>query len=153
MKTTLEQDAERFAVFLKEHYPEAKTWEDPVNYCAWYIGHGFIAAVCDERGEIVALGAARPVERPGMGVLPAYFNDKGTCLHIDILVDTLSDNRALIALREFTKVRWPQCKTMAMFRHFESHIRVHPIEKGWRWLERIKRKKKEKKQHEVSAMS
>ena len=87
MNAVLQKDAEKFADFIQEHYPDAQSWKDPIGYCAWYISHFFIAAVCCEYGHIVAIGAARPVDRPGMGVLPAYFNEKGTCLHVDLLMD------------------------------------------------------------------
>jgi hypothetical protein len=85
--TTLQQDAEKFAAFIVNNYKDAKDWVDPVRKAAWYIGHAFVASVIDEKGDIVALVAARPVDRPGIGVLPYYFNDKGTCLHVDLLLD------------------------------------------------------------------
>lgn len=150
MNATLKEDAENFAEFILAHYPDARTWADPVNYCAWYISHFFIAAVCDEETRrIVAIGAARPVDRPGMGVLPIYYNKEGTCLHIDLLIDVSRDNRAMIALREICKARFPQCKTVTMFRHFESALHVYPIERFWRSLEKIKKlQRKKEKQHE-----
>jgi hypothetical protein len=150
MSTTLQKDAQRFAEFIKAHYPEAQTWKDPIGYCAWYISHFFIAAVCNaDTNEIVAIGAARPVDRPGMGVLPCYYNEKGTCLHVDLLIDVSPDSRAIMGFREICRVRFPQCETVAMFRHFETNIRVYPINKFWKSLEKIKRQKKEK-QHELA---
>jgi hypothetical protein len=145
MKNVLREDAEQFAQFIQKHYPEAQSWKDPIGYCAWYISHFFIAAVCDEdTKEIIAIGAARPVDRPGMGVLPCYFNEKGTCLHIDLLVDVSPNLNPIIAFREMCKMRFPQCKTVAMFRHYESNIRVYPIDKFWRSLEKIKKTKVKK---------
>jgi hypothetical protein len=149
MKDTLQQDAERFAQFIVANYPDSRQWADPTGYCAWYIGHGFVAVVIDEDGKIVALGSARPVERPGMGVLPFYYNEEGTCLHIDLLIDVNKDSKSIIALREICRRRFPQCNTVTMFRHFEESIHVYPINKFWRSLEKIKRTKKEKQTHAI----
>jgi len=143
MNDTLQEDAERFAEFILAHYPPARTWDDPVSYCAWHIGHAFIAAVTDDDHEIVAIASARPVDRPGMGVLPAYFNEWGECLHIDLLIDTTDDRRAVLCLREMAKRRFPHCKVAAMFRHFEGNIKVYPIEKLYRSLEKIPKEKHE----------
>jgi hypothetical protein len=143
MPITLRKDAEKFAEFIVANYDNAKEWEDPVGKAAWYISHAFIAVVCSEQGHIVAVGAARPVDRPGMGVLPYYFNENGRNLHIDLLVDRSSDLRAIIAFRDLCKIRFPRCTTVAMFRHFETNIRVYQIGKFWKSLERIKRRRKE----------
>lgn len=151
MMTTLEQDAERFAAFIVANYPEAKEWTEPVEKAAWYISHGFIAVVCNEKGDIVALVAARPVERPGIGVLPFYFNEYGHCLHCDMLIDTSDDTRALRILELFCQLRFPRCTTLAMFRHYETNLRVYDIQKFWKRFEKIKKiRKREKKeqQHE-----
>ena len=101
--------------------------------------------------EIVAIGAARPVERPGMGVLPCYYNEKGTNLHVDLLVDTSSDERSILALVEIAKQRFPQCKTVAMFRHFEESLHVYEIQRFWKFVQKIRRKRKEK-QHELAQL-
>ncbi len=151
--TTLQEDAEKFAAFIVANYPDAKDWTDPVRQAAWYIGHGFVAVVCNDDGEIVALVAARPVDRPGIGVLPAYFNENGTCMHCDLLIDISHDTRALIVLKMFCQLRFPKCTTISMFRHFEEHIRVYSLDKFWHSFAKIKkvRRKKKEKQHEPAA--
>jgi hypothetical protein len=145
MPTTLQEDAEKFAAFIIENYPDAKQWIDPVEKAAWYISHCFAASVCCEAGHMVALLAARPVERPGLGVLPYYFNEGGQCLHVDLWIDVSGDDRARLALKAFALVRWPQCTTIAMFRHFEESIRVYDIECFWRSFEKIKKVKRKRK--------
>ena len=75
------------ADFIVNNYPDAKQWHDPVAKAAWYISHAFVAVVLGDEGEIVALVAARPVERPGLGVLPYYFNEGGRVMHVDLWVD------------------------------------------------------------------
>ena len=149
MTAILQRDAEKTAEFITSHYPTALKWNDPIGYCAWYISHGFIAVVSDDEGRILAVGAARPVDRPGMGVLPAYFNQHGTNLHIDLLVDVTNDLRAIRAFRDMCKMRFPQCKTVAMFRHFETAIHVYEIDKFWRSLEKMRRITMKEKRHEL----
>jgi hypothetical protein len=149
--TTLQDDAEKFATFILANYPDSKEWLDPVEKAAWYISHGFVAVVCCECGEIKALVAARPVDRPGIGVLPYYFNENGRCMHVDLLLDVSDDKRAMNALELFFRMRFPQCTTIAMFRHFEEHIRTYEIEKFWRSFHKLKRRKKKEKQHELAA--
>lgn len=146
MPTTLREDAEKFAAFIVENYPDAKEWHDPVRQAAWYISYGFVAAVNNESNEIVALLAARPVERPGLGVLPFYFNEGGTCLHVDLWCDVSGDDRARLRLKEFAQLRWPQCTTIAMFRHYEGNLRIYTLSKFWRSFEKIKRVKRKKKE-------
>jgi hypothetical protein len=142
MNPVLQRDAEKFAAFILEHCPETQTWKDPVGFCAWYISHGFIVAVTDG-DQIVAIAAGRPVDRPGMGVLSAYYNEFGSCLHIDLLVDITDDNRAINALCDFCKGRFPHCKVISLFKHFEEHIRVYSMAKFFRSLKKIRRRKKE----------
>ena len=144
--TTLQQDAEKFAQFIVDNYPDAKDWDHPVEKAAWYISYGLVAAVMGQDGEIVALLAGRSVERPGLGVLPYYFNEYGTCLHVDLWIDVSEDDNARLTLKAFTLLRWPQIKTIAMFRHFEEHIRVYTLAKFWRSFEKIKRVKRKKKE-------
>jgi hypothetical protein len=86
-----------------------------------------------------------------MGVLPAYFNEHGTCLHVDLLVDISPDLRAIKCFRDICTLRFPQCKTVAMFRHFETHIRVYDIEKFWKGLEKLKRIATKEKKHELAS--
>jgi hypothetical protein len=150
MMTTLQQDAERFAAFILENYPDAKQWDDPVMKAAWYISHGFVAVVCGEKGEIVALLAARPVERPGIGVLPYYYNEHGTCLHVDLWCDVSGDDRARLRLKEFALLRYPRCTTIAMFRHFEGKMNVYSLDKFWRSFEKIKRMRRKKKHEAIT---
>lgn len=152
--TTLEEDAEKFAEFILRNYPDAKQWNDPVQRAAWYIGHGFVAVVCDDDKEIVALCAARPVDRPGIGVLPFYFNEGGKCMHVDLWCDVSGDDRARQVLKLFFQYRFPQCTTISMFRHFEGKLNTYDIERFWKSFEKIKyakRKKKEKRDEPVTA--
>lgn len=148
--TTLQEDAEKFAAFILANYPDAKDWYEPVRKAAWYISHGFVAVACCQHGKIMALVAARPVERPGLGVLPYYYNEHGTCMHVDLLLDISEDKRAMNVLELFFRMRFPQCTTIAMFRHFEESIRVYEIQKFWKSFHKLKRAKKKEKQHELA---
>jgi hypothetical protein len=148
--TTLQEDAQKYAQFILENYPDAKQWHEPVMKAAWYISHGFAAAVTGYDGEIVALLAARSVERPGLGVLPYYYNEHGKCLHVDLWCDVSGDDRARLALKAFALLRWPQCKTITMFRHFEESIRVYTLSKFWKSFEKIRKIKRKRKQHEAA---
>jgi hypothetical protein len=144
MPTTLREDAEKFAQFIVANYPDAKEWTDPVRQAAWYISYGFVASVINDDGEIVALLAARPVERPGLGVLPYYFNEHGTNLHVDMLIDISTDKKAMSVLEAFAKLRWPQCTTIAMFRHYEEHLCTYSLKKFWPRFHKLKRIQKKK---------
>jgi hypothetical protein len=149
MPTTLREDAEKFASFIVNNYPDAKEWHEPVEKAAWYIAHAFVATVLGDDQEIVALCAARPVDRPGIGVLPYYYNDEGTCMHVDLWVDVSQDDRARQVLKLFFQWRFPQCTTIAMFRHFEESIRVYSLAKFWRSFEKIRHVKRKRKTHEL----
>ena len=151
MPTTLERDAERHAEFVVKHVPQAKAWHDPVRQAAWYISHGFAMAVADiDTREIVSLVTARPVERPGIGTIPFYFNEGGTNLHVDLLLDIAPDNRSLMAVKLFLQMRFPQCTTIAYFRHFEEKLHVSHLPQFWKYYDRIKRTKRRKKvRHET----
>ena len=146
MNDALKYEAERIAEFVQEHYPPAMTWEDPVGYCAWFLSHGFMTRLEDADKNVVAVGAGRPVDRPGMGVLDGYFNEGGTCLHIDLLIDKTDDRRGTHIIRQICKMRFPQCTTVTMFRGFEQKMHVYPLDKLFRRGELIKRKAK---QHET----
>jgi hypothetical protein len=148
MNDKLMVDAERFSAFMTKHYPPAREWEDPVGYCAWYISKGYTAVVVDEDGEkIVAMCAMRPVDRPGFGVLPFYFNEEGKSLHIDLLIDTLADERAIMAFRQLFWMRFGKRKTVAMFRGPEESIHVYDYAKFWRHLTKMKRARIKKKEN------
>jgi hypothetical protein len=149
MNETLKHDAEKFAQFLTAQYPPAREWCDPVGYCAWNISKGYIAAAVAESGEIVGICAMRPVERPGLGVLPFYSNENGTCLHVDLLVDISGDLRAITAFRKLFGIRFGPRKTVTMFRHTETALKVYPYHKFWANISRIKKvkMKKESKQY------
>jgi hypothetical protein len=140
-------DAEKFSRFILENYPEARNgWEDPLGLVAWYINYGFIVVVLDDDGEIVSLCSGRPVDRPGMGCLPYYFNARGTNLHVDLWIDISGDDRARVSLMKFARVRFPRVTTIAMFRHHEGTLHVYPIERFWKGFEKlrgVKRKRKE----------
>lgn len=144
---TLDRDAEKFCAFLKEHYVPAKSWVDPLGYCLWNMSHGFMASVIGEDDKVIAMGVARPVDRPGFGCLPFYFNANGKNLHMDLLVDISDDTKAILALRAFTMQRFGPRETVAMFRHSDENIRIYPYDKFWKNLLRLKRAqmKKEKK--------
>ena len=146
MNDLLKQDSERFAKFVTENYPRARDWEDPVGWCAWNIAHGFIAVVCDgeSNDNIVAMCVIRPVDRPGFGVLPFYFNEYGRCLHIDLLVDVTSDPKSIMVLRNFFMFRFGERETVTMFRHHEESIHVYPWRRYWNNLVRIKKRKRDK---------
>lgn len=131
------------ADFVVEHYPPARTWEDPVQYCAWFVNRKFLATVRDpDTDEILAVGAARPIERPGLGILPGYYNEGGKCLHIDLLIDITDSKMGIFVLRELCRLRFPQCTVVCMFRHEGKHMRVYPLEKLFRRGERLWQKGK-----------
>ena len=142
------EDAEKFAEFILENYPDAKDWNEPIKRAAWYISQGFVAVVNDDDGEIVALCAARPVDRPGIGVLPFYFNEHGRNMHVDLWCDISGDKGQRTFGIVLSGLRFPQCTTISMFRHFESKMNTYEIQKFWRSFDKIRRKKKEKK-HET----
>ncbi len=148
-------DAQKFCEFLVENYAPARDWEDPFGYCCWNMAHGFMAAVVGEDGNVVALGVARPVDRPGFGCLPYYFNENGRSLHIDLLLDISDDTRAIFALRDITMRRFGPRDTVAMFRHGDENIRVYPYYRFWENVARLKRArmKKEKKHESATAAS
>jgi hypothetical protein len=148
MKNKLLEDAERFSAFMLKHYPPAREWVDPVGYCAWYISKGYTAVVVDEDGEkIVAMCAVRPVDRPGFGVLPFYSHENGPCLHIDLLIDTLADDRAIMAFRNLFWMRFGKRKTVTLFRGTEESIHVYDYAKFWRHLTKMKRGRIKKKEN------
>ena len=103
--TTLQQDAEKFADFIVNNYPDAKEWHDPVAKAAWYISLAFVAVVLGDDGEIVALCAARPVDRPGIGVLPYYYNEHGRDMHVALWCDVSGDDRARQVLKLFFQMQ------------------------------------------------
>ncbi len=140
MNDKILEDAERFGAFLLEEYPRAREWEDPVGFCAWYIGMGYIAVVVDDQ-KIVAMCAMRPVDRPGFGVLPYYYNEQGRSIHIDLLIDTLDDERAIMAFRNLFWMRFGRRETVALFRGDETAIHVYDYAKFWRHLTKMKRAK------------
>jgi hypothetical protein len=148
MNDILTEDAKAFAGFLVEHYPPAREWCDPVGYCAWNISKGFIAAAVDG-DRIVAMCAMRPVDRPGLGVLPYYYNEGGSCLHIDLLVDHSPDLRAITSFRTLFGLRFGPRKTVAMFRHHEESLHVYSYPKFWNKLASVKKRqmKKENKHY------
>jgi hypothetical protein len=149
MNNPLKEDAEQFSEFLVQHYPPARGWCDPVGYCAWNIAKGFIAAAVSEDEDIVAICAIRPVDRPGLGVLPYYYNDGGSCLHVELLVDTSDDLRAIASFRELFGRRFGPRQTVTMFRRTEEAMRVYPYTKFWDKLASVKKRgmKKEDKQY------
>jgi hypothetical protein len=144
MNDILREDAEKFAGFLVEHYPPALEWCDPVGYCAWNIAKGFIAAAINDDGKIVAMCAMRPVDRPGLGVLPYYYNHDGSNLHIDLLVDETSDERAIASFRALFGLRFGPRKTVAMFRHHEESLHVYSYTKFWNKLASVKKRQMKK---------
>ena len=148
--TTLQQDAEKFADFIVNNYPDAKEWHDPVAKAAWYISLAFVAVVLGDDGEIVALCAARPVDRPGIGVLPYYYNEHGRDMHVDLWCDVSGDDRARQVLKLFFQMRFPQCTTISMFRHFEGKLNTYDIKCFWRSFEKIRHVKRKRKQHELA---
>ena len=154
MPTTLKQDAERYAAFFADNVPQAKAWVDPVGQAAWYISHGFACAVHDaDTGEIVSLVTARPVERPGLGIIPYYFNEGGTTLHVDMFLDTTPDSRSLQVIKLFLQMRFQQCTVVEYFRHFEEKLHVHKLPEFWDHYDKIKRIKDRRKVKERDAIN
>ena len=151
MNTKLYQDAGKFCQFMLEHYEPARSWVDPFGYCIWNMSHGFMAAVVDEDDKVVALGVARPVDRPGFGVLPFYANEQGRNLHIDLLVDIGDSTESIFAMRDLIFARFGPRETVAMFRHGESDtaLKVYEWRRFWNNVARIKRAKlKKEKEYE-----
>ena len=155
MNEKFSYDAKRFCKFLLEHYEPARTWVDPLGYCCWNMSHGFMAAVMGEDGNIVALGVARPVDRPGFGTLPFYANEQGRNLHIDLLVDIGDGTESIFAMRDLIFARFGPRDTVAMFRHGESDtaLKVYPWDKYWRNVARIRRAKRKKEKEYVPTIT
>src|SRR5881392_928681 len=72
--------------FIHRHYPESLEWEDPVGYAGWYITHGFVGTVLNDKNEIRALVTMRPVAKPELGAIPYHYDKDGDCLWIDLLI-------------------------------------------------------------------
>jgi hypothetical protein len=70
-------------------------------------------------------------------------------MHVDLWVDVSQDDRARQVLKLFFQWRFPQCTTIAMFRHFEESIRVYSLAKFWRSFEKIRHVKRKRKTHEL----
>ena len=153
MPTTLKNDAEAYAKFFVDNVPQAKAWVDPVGQAAWYISHGFACAVRDGEDEIVSLVTSRPVERPGLGVIPYYFNEGGTTLHVDMLLDISPDQRSLMVIKLFLQWRFPQCTVVEYFRHFEEKLHVYKLPEFWAYYDRIKRIKDRRKVRQRDAIN
>ena len=136
-----EDDSMKFCEFMVEHYEPAKDWVDPLGYCRWHMSHGFMAAVVGEDGNIVALGCARPVDRAGFGVLPFYWNEDGSCMHIDLIADASDDERAVLALRDVFIRRFGPRETVTLFRGNESAIHIYQYNRFWRHTARFKKRK------------
>jgi hypothetical protein len=106
-----------------------------------------MAVAIGENGEIVAMWAARPVERPGLGVLPFYYNQRGKCLHVDLLIDTGRDKRAKAALWSLMLVRFGELETISMFRRTEEKLHVYPLKRFGEVLLRTDKIKKRKEHY------
>ena len=75
-------------------------------------------------------------------------------MHVDLWCDVSGDDRALTGIKiVLSGLRFPQCTTIAMFRHFEGKLNTYDIQKFWRSFEKIKRvkRRKKEKQHETEA--
>jgi hypothetical protein len=62
------------------------------------------------------------------------------------MIDISPDDNARKMLNAFTLLRWPQVTTIAMFRHYETNLRVYTLAKFWKSFEKIKRVKRKKKE-------
>jgi hypothetical protein len=114
-----------------------------------------MAAVVDEDEKVVALGVARPVDRPGFGVLPFYANEGGRSLHIDLLVDISDTTESIFVMRDLIFARFGPRETVAMFRHGESDtaLKVYRWDRYWQNISRIKRVKMKKEKEYGTAKS
>jgi hypothetical protein len=80
-------------------------------------------------------------------VLPFYSHENGPCLHIDLLIDTLADDRAIMAFRNLFYMRFGKRKTVTLFRGTEESIHVYDYAKFWRHLTKMKRGRIKKKEN------
>ena len=153
MPATLRRDAENFAAFIVENYPDAKDWIDPVEKAAWYISHGFVAAVCDDKGEIVAYACRAtcgPSRDRGAAVL--FQRARNVICTWICGVDVSGDDRARLSLKDvclscaFRNAQRSRCSGIS-----RSDLRIYDIQKFWKSFEKIKRvkRKKKEKQHEL----
>lgn len=153
MTQELQADVEKFARFIFENYPPSHHWEDLYGYCAWYISKGYIITLVGNEGEIIALCAIRPVERPGLGCLPFYCNDYGDCLHIDLLIDNTTTPLAAMLLARAFEVRFGPRSWVTMFRHHEEKMHVYRYNKFWTSLSRFKRARNNRRKHHGTAVT
>jgi hypothetical protein len=97
MNPKLYEAASKSADFIQQYHPQAKEWDDVIGYCAWYISHGFMSAMHDRNGEIVALACVRPVNDPQDGNIPYKYCEGGDCIYVDFLAISGHDVLALPA--------------------------------------------------------
>jgi hypothetical protein len=81
----LKQYACAAARFIEEHHPESREWEDLVGWCAWFISHGFMAAMHRD-GKITAIAAVRPVNCAEDGHIPYKHATDGKCIFVDLFI-------------------------------------------------------------------
>jgi hypothetical protein len=135
-------DIARFSEFIRANYKPSRAWADIEGYVAWYIGNGYIIAINDEKNEVAAICAIRPVERPGLGVLPFYHNEHGACLHIDLLIDKTGSSLALFLFQQVFFARFGPREWVTMFRHHEEKLHVYPYHKFWKAWGRFRKSKR-----------
>jgi hypothetical protein len=131
MTPELATQSAQAAWFILEHYPPARNWVDPLGYCAWYLGKGFMAIVRYNDDSIAALGSARLVKNPGDGAIPYYYDRSGDCIFIDLLV-AKDGTEAMKELGEFMCELWGPRKKICYFRDPEQKLRVHSYDVWFR---------------------
>jgi hypothetical protein len=134
---TLEFDAFRVADFILRNYEPARKWADPVGYCAWYVSQGFLAMVCNDEGEIVAVVSMRPVMNPGDGAVPYRFDPEGTCIFIDLLI-VKNSPLSMAGLAYVFKARFGEREKVAYFRRSEERLRIHDYSVFFKNVTRMK---------------
>ncbi len=123
-----QSDVQKFSAFISENYPPSHNWEDIEGYCRWYIGMGYIITLVKDE-KLVALCAIRPVERPGMGCLPFYANEQGSCLHIDLFINKTDSKTASQLLAYAFRARFGQREWVSLFRRHEEKLHVYSYQK------------------------
>jgi hypothetical protein len=130
MTTELQYHAEKAALFILRHHPQAKEWADLAGWCAWYISNGFMASIRDENHRIIALAAGRPLNDPQDGNIPYKFTRDGSCVFIDFLaIEKDADPQVYEALAAACRERFGEREQVAFqrvsthdYNHFLRHI-------------------------------
>jgi len=115
--------ARQAALFIQKHHPQAKEWDNIIEWCVWYISNSFMGALRNEEGKICALIAARPVNDPDDGNIPYKHASDGQCIYIDFLAIEDREPRVYAAFERICRDRFGKREKIAYTR-----VAVHDYE-------------------------